>query len=104
MTISESTEMERAELLRAGAVEISRAEWLARVESYGYRVNQSDCFSYLNSHNARPYHARCVSNYEDRESGLSFAHYQGRRDSRFKELQKMRFDCFVFSRGRIFEL
>ena len=103
MTIEESTELERADMLRAGMVEISRVEWLARVESYGYRVDKLCCFSYLNSHNARPYHARAVS-YDDAESGLSFAHYQGRRDSRFRELQKMRFDCFVFSRGRIYEL
>lgn len=103
MTLSESTETERSELLRSGMVEISRAEWLARVESYGYRVDKLCCFSYLNSHNARPYHARAVA-YDDKASGLSFAHYQGRRDEGFQALQKMRFDCFVFERGRIYEL
>ncbi len=48
--------------------------------------------------------ARCVSNYVDKITGRSFAHFEERRDERFKDLQKMRSDCFVFHRGRIWEL
>lgn len=101
--LTESTKAERAALLSAGMAEISWSEWLARLGRYGYRLNRDCCFSYVNSYNGRAYRARSVS-YADIETGLSYAHFQRRRDSRFRELQEMRFGCFVFHNGRIFEL
>jgi hypothetical protein len=101
--LTESTAAERAEMIAAGMVEISRADWLARVSAAGYRVEKANCFDYANRGNRRPYLARAVY-YCDLETGMSWAHFQGRRDSRFRALQEMRGNCFVFERGRIYEL
>jgi hypothetical protein len=105
--LAENTQAERAALIAGGMIELTRSEWLERVASYGYRVEQAECFSYTNGNsppNARPYKARCVSNYTRKSDGLGFAHYKGTRDAAFRALQDMRFNCYVWARGRIYEL
>ncbi len=102
--LTDSTELVRAEMLACGMLELSRREWLARIDAAGYRLERANCFNYTNRHNAGHYRARCVSNYNDKQTGRSFAHYQERRDNRFRALQDMRKNCFVYERGRIYEL
>lgn len=101
--LTESTQAERAALIAAGMAEISYSEFLERLGLYGYRINPDCCLTYVNRGNARKYRARSIS-YSDVETGLGFAHCDGRRDSRFRQLQDMRRDCFVFRGGRIYEL
>lgn len=101
--LTQSTTEERASLLAAGMQEIAFPEFIARLAEYGYKVETDCCLSYINRGNSRTYRARSLA-YADIETGLSFAHFNGRRDTRFRQLQNMRRECFVFRGGRIYEL
>lgn len=102
--VEQSTQAERRRMLDGGMIELSYNDWLARVALYGYRVERDTCFDYVNGANEIAYKARCVSNYVRISDGLGFAHVDGTRDGKFRALQQMRRDCFVFERGRIYEL
>lgn len=103
--LTAGTELHRQELLDSGMTELTADEWNAHLERLGYRIDPDMVHTYVNNLNpGHPtYKARSL-NYTDVETGMGAFHYQGRRDSRFAELQKLRFECFVWHRGRIWDL
>lgn len=87
-----------------GMREIPRAAFLAELDRLGYSLIESDCFNYRNTCNEIPYDARSVSYYREKDTGKRAFHVDARRDDKFRELQKIRRECFVVSRGRIWDL
>lgn len=80
---------------------MSFAELQEQVSRLGYKLKRE--FNYDNSHNPPDCWRAQSFSVIDRATGLSFAHYQGRRDARFAELQRLRRNAVVLHRGRLVE-
>ena len=82
----------------------SKPDLISALAMLGYRIKESDSFSYTNSSNGSSYPARSVAIVES-DTGKSFAHDGARRDSNFRALQKFRYeqDSIRFN-GRLQEL
>ena len=73
------------------------------LDRLGYKIRKCETFNYANSSNKNSYHAKSVS-IEEQDSGIGFSNIAARRDGNFRALQQLRFNTFVLSRGRIWEL
>jgi hypothetical protein len=72
-----------------------------RVARLGYKLQREH--SYHNNYNPPECWRAASFTTIDRETGKSFAHYQGRRDARYQELQRLRRYAVVLHRGRLVE-
>lgn len=97
------TKKEFNNLIEGGMDCISIDEFYYIIESCGYEVCQNTTFDYVNTSNEFTYRAKSVS-YIDKITKRSFAHFEERRDERYKRLQQMRATCFVYHQGVIWEL
>lgn len=94
---------EAAAYLQAGGEErISVAELDRRLESLGYKRDMStSCIGPVRCLNSGVVYTGINYNVVEIDTGMSFAHYQARRDARFRELQEMRQRVFCVVNGRI---
>lgn len=100
----EKTERYRQIMLNEGREELSKEEFLKRLEELNYKIDNSCTFNYYNNYNEHHYLARSMS-YTDKKTGQSYAHFEQRYSNgdNLAKLQKLR-DCFVFDKGRIWDL
>ena len=97
------TQKEIESMVNAGMTQLTKNDFLNELNRLGYQVYKTNCFNYINGSNENTYKAKSIYIVEN-DSGLSFANIDARRDDNFKALQKMRFECFVYDSGRIWEL
>jgi hypothetical protein len=88
-------------MLQAGMEQISGRELEIRLESIGYKLGDSFC--YENNLNAGEFWKAKSFGIIEKSSGLSFAHVDAPKKN-LKALQEIRFNCFVFQNGRIWEI
>lgn len=100
--MKDKTQQEAARMIAGGMEKISKAELINRAAACGYKIDPRFCFSYFNKANALPYKARSIG-WRHIASGIRFAHVEAPRDT-LPALQEIRRNCFVFERGRIWEL
>lgn len=100
-TIEESTLEEVEFLKRAGMRQVTK-RWLEEsLHAIGYKMKHS--FNYDNNANPpRRWRAKSVE-FIDTRTGHGFANINANRD-KLPELQAIRRECFVFEKGRIWEL
>jgi hypothetical protein len=91
-----------AYLINNGEERISVAELDRRLKALGYKRNMSTaCVGPVYCLNTGVVYTGINYNVVEIDTGMSFAHYQARRDARFKELQEMRQRVFCVVNGRI---
>lgn len=102
---------ELARRAKAGYLPVTVAEMDRRLRSIGYRLDRSrDCVS-VNRHMTGEYAGESYpavnTGVSEVDTGMSFSHYQARRDDNFNELQALRFNGELFAvlpRGAILEI
>lgn len=97
----EDTKRFANKMVASGGEPMSLPELKQRVSRLGYKLERQQ--SYHNTHNPPDCWRAVEYTPIDRETGKSFAHYQGRRDTRYRELQRLRRDAVVLNRGRLVE-
>lgn len=100
----DDTELEAFIMFHSGMNLLTKEQFYNQVKHLGYVIRERDCFDYFNSSNERHYKARCMSNYVNINNGLRFANIDNPHDARFKLLQELRYTCFCYEAGRIWEL
>lgn len=100
---SDDTELEAFVMLHCGMDLISVDCLSNALDALGYAIDRKMSFNYFNTGNERHYKARSIYIIE-KDTRLSFAHVEAKRDKNFKSLQALRFGTFCFSAGRIWEL
>jgi hypothetical protein len=100
--MKDETNLEVERMLSGGMEMISKRELMMRAEKCGYKIDPSTSFNYTNGANLHTYKARSVG-WRHAASGIRFSHVSAPRDT-LPELQEIRHNCFVFERGRIWEL
>lgn len=100
--MKDETKNELERMLAGGMEQISKRELILRAENCGYKIDFSMCFNYTNTANLYTYKARSIG-WRHIASGIRFAHIDAPRDT-LPDLQKIRHNCFVYERGRIWEL
>ena len=98
----DDTEKEAARMIAAGIEQISPRQLREFLDLAGYQIHKPDCFNYTNSSNEITYKARAMG-YTHKASGMRYAHVDAPRDT-LPKLQEIRHNCFVFEKGRIWEL
>lgn len=101
-------EQKKAETLRrvqsmieGGMEQISSRELEIRLESLGYKLGESFC--YENNLNADEFWYAKSFGITEKASGLSFAHIDAPKKN-LPALQEIRRECFVFERGKLWEI
>ena len=98
-TIDESTLREVERMLNSGMEQVSRAEYIHRLDQLGYKI-ASNAMSFRYTNLSNDIHYKCYSIYiQEKDTGMSAFHYQARRDDKFKALQAFKMDVFAFSLG-----
>ena len=95
------TKKEVKHLIDGGMTQLDKEEFLNILSSLGYKTVES--FNYINSSNEITYKAKGFRIIE-KDTGLSFANVDARKDDNLRKLQEMRFSSFVYSNDRIWEL
>jgi hypothetical protein len=103
MASHEGLQAERKAMLAAGMEELSKDELLNRLDRLGYKISAAGSFSYFNGGNANRFPARSIYLIE-KDSKLSFANINARRDQNFEALQQLRKSSFAIVAGRLYEL
>lgn len=98
---SQQTAAHVQSMIQAGMERISKRELEIRLENLGYKLGSSFC--YENNLNAGEFWKAKSFQIIEKSSGLSFAHIDAPKKN-LKELQEIRFNCFVFENGRIWEI
>ena len=88
-------------MIQAGAEQISKRELEIRLEAIGYKLGDSFC--YENNLNAGESWKAKSFQIVEKTSNLSFAHVDAPKTN-LKKLQEIRFNCFVFENGKIWEI
>jgi len=88
-------------MVQAGAEQISGRELKIRLEAIGYKLGDSFC--YTNNLNAGESWKAKSFQIVEKSSNLSFAHVNAPKIN-LKALQEIRFNCFVFEGGKIWEI
>lgn len=101
--LAAGTRAEVDRMLAAGMTHLTRSEYLAAVDAAGYEVDPDTCCSYTNNLNPWGKWRERSLGFRDKATKVGFAHYQGRRDAGFRELQRIRFECFTVVNGRIWQ-
>lgn len=104
-TDADNTRKYRDHLLSEGLEELSPQDFTAKLTELGYKLDNSLSFDYCNNLNDQSYLARAVS-YTNIKTKRSAFHFEESNSSpgQLAALQKLRFSCFVWSKGRIWEL
>lgn len=89
-------------MIDAGAERLTPRQLTERLDLAGYQVHKPDCFNYTNKANSITYKARAMG-YKHKASGARYAHVDAPRNT-LPQLQEIRRNCFVFERGRLWEL
>lgn len=102
---------EAVALMAEGSKQITLAELRGMLGRLGYRLGQLDGETYRAKWMTGPragesYPAVCEPMITEADSGLSAFHHAARRDDRFQQLQRLRFEggFFVINRGRILQI
>lgn len=101
-TEKDTTAKEVERMLAGGMKRISPRQLRELLDLAGYQIHKPDCFNYTNSANEITYKARAMG-YMHKTSGMRYAHIDAPRDT-LPKLQEIRHNCFVFERGRVWEL
>jgi hypothetical protein len=100
----DGAEIEAFHMIQSGMVMLSAEGIKAALDHLGYCIrNNSNSFNYFNGSNERSYKARSCY-ITEKNSGLSFANINARKDAAFKALQELRFNSFGYENARIWEL
>ena len=83
-------------------IEINKNTLISMLKDIGYEIDKNMIFNYANTANKISYLAKSMS-YKDIETGLGYAQTSCPKGN-LKQLQKIRLDYFVVTKGRIWEL
>lgn len=104
MTVSEAAAMNRS----CEMEQVSMADLQARLAAIGYMLDRSnDCRSVgriVSGKFAGQSYQCCTAYVRQADDGMSFAHYNARRDSNYRKLQEMRKNIFSVSGKFVYEL
>ena len=101
--LTEGTNREYEEMLKAGCTPYSWAELLNAISALGYALDRTLGFVYNNMSNKNKYRAKSIGIIEA-DTKLHFSHLEARRDENYKRLQELRVDAVCIYGGRIVEL
>lgn len=83
-------------------------ELQARFEALGYKLDRSmDCRStarFMSGEYAGKSYPCITTGLKEKDTGMSAFHYQARRDSNFKAMQKLRGEVCAITRGALLEV
>ncbi|SED36538.1 hypothetical protein SAMN05216178_6954 [Pseudomonas saponiphila] len=101
----DTAEMEAARLIQAGVRQVSAKEMRSEIEALGYRIdlrNRADSVArYVDGpFTGVSYPARHFDSPREADTGLSFCHFQARRDECFQKLQALRDEIFCIVKDR----
>ena len=101
--LKESTQLEVNDMLDAEMTQLTPSELNDLINPLGYSISKTPMtFNYVNTGNKRHYKAKSV-HIKVTGTDLSFANIKADRTN-LKALQDIRFNCFVFTNGRIWEI
>ena len=98
----DTTQQEVDNMLASGMIQISSKELNRKLKELGYEISKDLSFCYFNKLNKIHFKAKSIGIIH-KESGKSFANIASPKD-KLKELQEIRFNNFVFEKGRIWGL
>lgn len=101
--MTDNTETEITRLLDTGMVNVSLDEFLEKLDSLGYEIDNYSSFNYVNNLNQVTHKARSIY-IREKDTGRYFAHVESRRDDNFRALQEIRKDWLIVHRNRIWEI
>jgi len=95
-------------MVRRGMTPLRLAEAKQRLADLGYELDRRlDCHGnsrWMTGELAGESHPVITTSIRQADDKRSFAHFEARRDERFRALQKLRWETFIISRGAIISL
>lgn len=100
--IDNSTECERAAMLKAGVEQVTVQEINRRLQALGYELEPNSRCSGIARNLTTDTSFKCVTwGVREQDTKRGAYHFQSRRDERFKAMQQLRQDVFAYVRGYI---
>lgn len=100
--VIEGTLKEVEDMIKSGMIQLSKSEYIEMLDTFGYKMGPKYMeLRYVNNLNEGRIWNEFTFDIVEKDTRLSFAHVDARKDLNFKKLQDMRMNYFVFENNVI---